>query len=129
MEKRWHILLCDAAVRLCPVHDFLDACRPVDQVKILRFLDLLEQMGHTLPRPYADVLHDGIHELRLHVAGEQVRLLYFFLYETYIIFYQVLRKHTDRVPERFIAETRTYRDDVARRLDRRRLEAIVHADV
>jgi hypothetical protein len=82
-----------------------------------------------LPRPYSDLLHDGIHELRVHVAGEPIRLLYFFMFETYIIFYQALHKHTDRVPERVITETRTYRDDVARRLDRKHLEAVVHADL
>jgi hypothetical protein len=129
MEKRWHILFCDAAVHICPVHDFLDSCQPADQVKILRILDLLEQMGPMLPRPYADLLRDGIHELRVHVGGEPIRLLYFFMFETYIIFYQALHKHTDRVPERVITETRTYRDDVARRLDRKHLEAVVHADL
>jgi phage-related protein len=38
----------------------------------------LEDRGHELRRPVADLLRDGIHELRPSCAGVHFRILYFF---------------------------------------------------
>jgi hypothetical protein len=128
-KKKWHILLCDAEMNECPASDFLDTLKPVFQVKVLRFLSLLEEMGPTLPRPYSDILRDGIHELRIKLGGEQYRLLYFFCYETFIVLYQVLRKNTDKVPEKVIVDTLRYREEFLKRKDRLELEGYVDAVV
>lgn len=48
----------------------LDAC--IARVKLLRAL------GHELRRPQADLLRDGIYELRAKVGRVNYRLLYFF---------------------------------------------------
>jgi hypothetical protein len=129
MHKRWHILYCDAAVPACPVTDFIDACPPRHQVKILRFLALLEEMGPTLPRPYADILHDGIHELRITLSGEQVRLLYFFCHQKFIILYYAFVKTASRVPEQFIRKVAGYREDLLARLNPQQLESLIHANL
>jgi hypothetical protein len=129
LDTRWHILFCDAAARICPVSDFLSQCKPQFKAKIVRILDLLEEMGPNLPRPYADTLHDGIHELRLKHSGDQVRLLYFFCHEVFIIFYEVVHKHTDRVPERSIEEMRAYREEFLRRLTTSKLEEVPHGNL
>ncbi len=110
MDKKWNILFCDPFMKPCPVAEFLDACSPAHQVKVLHFLELLEEMGPTLPRPYADLLEDGIHELRVSLSGDHMRLLYFFCFETYIIVYRALRKNTSKVPYEYISETKQYRD-------------------
>jgi len=88
------------------------------QVKVLHFLELLEEMGPTLPRPYADLLEDGIHELRVKLSGDQMRLLYFFCFETYIVVYRALIKNTSKVPDHYIRETRRYREAFLLRIDR-----------
>jgi hypothetical protein len=129
MDKRWHILYCDEVERECPVTDFIDACPPKHQVKILRFLALLEEMGPTLPRPYADVLYDGIHELRFKLSGTQIRLLYFFCFKKFIILYHALVKTTSRVPDRFIRQVARYRESLLARIDAEQLEALAHADI
>jgi hypothetical protein len=128
MEKKWTVLFCDPGAVVCPVTTFLDGCRPQHRVKILRLLGLLEEMGPTLPRPYADLLHDGIHELRVKLSGEQVRLFYFFCFERYIIFFEVLHKHTDQVPETVIRRTSLYRDKILAGLKPGLLEEAVRAD-
>ncbi len=110
MNKKWNVLFCDPFMKPCPVSDFLDACSPAHQVKVLHFLELLEEMGPTLPRPYADLLEDGIHELRISLSGDHMRLLYFFCFETYIIVYRALRKNTSKVPYEYISETKQYRE-------------------
>jgi hypothetical protein len=53
--------------------------------KVIAWIDKLQEMGPLLPRPYADILRDGIHELRIKVSRNQVRTLYFFVFESRII--------------------------------------------
>jgi DNA-binding Xre family transcriptional regulator len=118
MDKQWSLFLCDAQTRVCPVADFIESCRPAHQVKLIRIMKLLEEMGPNLPRPYADLLRNGIHELRVKLSGEQIRLLYFFCYESYIVFFEAVRKHTDAVPEKYIEETVHYRRDLLNRWSR-----------
>jgi len=109
-------------LRPCPASEFLEACSPAHQIKVLHFLELLEETGPTLPRPYADILREGIHELRIKLSGEQVRLLYFFCFETFIVLYQALRKHTSAVPEHFIRDTLQYRHDFMGKTKKEELE-------
>lgn len=118
MNKKWNILFCDPFLKPCPVSEFLNSCRPEHQVKVLHFLELLEEMGPTLPRPYADLLGDGIHELRVKLSGDHMRLLYFFCFENYIVVYRALRKNSSSVPDEYIQETRRYREAFLRRIDR-----------
>ncbi len=129
MSKKWSILFCDPFMKLCPVSDFLDSCRTEHQVKVLHFLELLEEMGPTLPRPYADLLEDGIHELRVSLSGDHIRILYFFCFETYIVAYHALRKHSSKVPDAYIQETRRYREMFLRRVDRGDLEKYNHENL
>jgi hypothetical protein len=119
-------MFCDAQAKRCPVSEFLEQCRTAHQIKLLHILELLEQMGPNLPRPYADILADGIHELRVKLSGEQIRMLYFFCCQHYIVFYAVLHKHTSRVPSHYIEATRRYREDFMRRIDASQLEKLTH---
>jgi phage-related protein len=126
-KKTWQILYCDALMKLCPITDFIESCKPRHQMKILRFLELLEELGPSLTRPYADLLHDGVHELRVTLSGEHVRFLYFFCFEEFIILYHAFWKHTDKVPERLIHETVRYRDSLLKRLDKTSLKKYTYA--
>jgi DNA-binding Xre family transcriptional regulator len=122
LNKKWSILFCDPYFRPCPAAEFLESCRPSHQIKVLHFLELLEETGPTLPRPYADLLRGGIHELRIKLSGDQVRLLYFFCFETFIVLYQALKKHTSAVPKNFIEDTLRYRQALMGRIGREELE-------
>ena len=128
-EKKWHVLFCDDQMQSCPVTDFIENCPPKHRVKILRFLSLLEEHGPTLPRPYADLLYDGIHELRLTLSGRQARVLYFFCYRKFIILYYAFLKNTKRVPNKFIRKVRDYRDDFLENISPQLLEEAAGAVV
>ena len=128
MDRKWPIIFCDDKAPVCPVSSFLDTVKPKHQVKILRFLSLLEEHGPTLPRPYADLLRDGIHELRIKLSGEQARMLYFFCYQKYIVFYFAFIKTSGRVPPKFIDEVVAYRDAFLTRVSAEDLEEQVNAD-
>ncbi len=41
-------------------------------------IERLVEMGHELRRPEADILRDGIYELRIHLGRVNYRILYFF---------------------------------------------------
>jgi hypothetical protein len=41
-------------------------------------IERLKELGHELRRPEADLLRDGIHELRVNLQGINYRMLYFF---------------------------------------------------
>ena len=111
MGNKWHILFCDEIELACPVTDFLNQCQPKHQVKVLRLLSLLEEQGPTLPRPYSDLLTDGIHELRFNLARNKVRMLYFFCFQKFIVLYYAFFKNTQRVPEKYIQKVIRYRDE------------------
>ena len=62
------------------MREFIDARSEREQAKLLCWIELLTDRGPNLPRPYSDLLEDGIHELRVILSGDQVRYLYFFCY-------------------------------------------------
>jgi hypothetical protein len=43
--------------------------------EILGLISFLQKKGSTLLCPYADLLEDGIHELRIRLSGDQARVL------------------------------------------------------
>ena len=56
---------------------------------------------HDLHRPYADILRDGIHELRLRVGRVNYRMLYFFHGNTAVVLTHGLTKEK-KVPNKEI---------------------------
>jgi len=127
IQKKWQILFCDEIEQECPVTEFINECRPVHQVKILRILSLLEEQGPILPRPYADILHDGIHELRFNLSENRVRVLYFFCYQKFIVLYFVFFKDTRKVPDKYIEKVIQYRSDFLGKISKQELEKRWHA--
>lgn len=61
-----------------PILDWLDKIPEKAQVKCLARLKRLEELGHELRRPEADLLRDEIYELRIGLQGIHYRILYFF---------------------------------------------------
>ena len=61
-----------------PVREWLKSLPVKAQRKCLAYLDMLEQHGHELRRPIADLLRDGIYEVRPAYQGVNYRVLYFF---------------------------------------------------
>lgn len=79
MTTKWHVLYYKTIDGKSPVADFIDSRKERNQAKILSLLSFLEEKGPNLPRPYSDLLEDGIHELRIKLSGDQIRILYFFV--------------------------------------------------
>lgn len=86
----------------CPLDDFISGLKSSNKEKVYAWISKLEEKGPLLPRPYADFLRDGIHELRIKLSGEQIRVLYFFIFQESIILTHHFEKNTDKVPNKEI---------------------------
>jgi phage-related protein len=61
-----------------PVLDWLQSLPEKQRLKAEEVVGLLASDGHELRRPHADILRDGIYELRVTTQHQQNRILYFF---------------------------------------------------
>ena len=61
-----------------PVLDWLDGLPTKAQDKCQVRIERLRDLGHELRRPEADILRDGIYELRVRLGTTNYRMLYFF---------------------------------------------------
>jgi len=77
----------------------------------MALLQLLEEEGIHLHRPYADLLEDGIHELRAKVSKLRYRVFYFFWQGNIIVITHGITKTTKRVAPREMRRAKAYRDD------------------
>jgi len=84
-----------------PALEFLERIPENPRAKTFKWLELLEEEGPNLPRPYADVLDGKIRELRVSQGHLEVRLLYFFVREKIIVSHGFLKK-THTVPRKEI---------------------------
>ncbi|HBB65805.1 MAG: hypothetical protein A2X28_03500 [Elusimicrobia bacterium GWA2_56_46] len=78
--------------RDCPVRDFLAGLPVKVKAKVAKWLQLLQEEGSDLKRPYADMLRDGIRELRVSFGHIEVRLLYFIEGKTIVLTHGFLKK-------------------------------------
>ncbi len=113
--SKWRAYHYTAIDGTCEIRNFLDGLPPNHRQKVLAWITMLEEEGPTLPRPYADLLVDGIHELRVRLSGDHVRILYFFVFQKSIILTHSFIKKTAAVPKGELVKAKKYRDDFKRR--------------
>ena len=75
---RTSVVLYQEADGSCPFLEWFAELPVKAQDKCFLRLERLRETGHELRRPEADLLRDGIYELRVSLQGLQYRILYFF---------------------------------------------------
>jgi phage-related protein len=75
---RTQVVFYQEAAGSVPVLDWLDTLPAKAQDKCRVKIERLRDLGHELRRPEADLLRDGIYELRVGLQGINYRILYFF---------------------------------------------------
>jgi phage-related protein len=115
MMHKWKVIFYETDKGKCPVQDFIASRSLNNRVKIFALISFLEEKGPNLPRPYADFLEDGIHELRIKLSGDQIRILYFFCYKDFIILAHPFIKKSNKVPISEINKANKLRSDFLRR--------------
>jgi phage-related protein len=129
MAQSWPIIYYEAEDGTCPLRGFIDARREREQAKLLGWISLLENRGPQLPRPYADLLKDGIHELRLSLSRDAVRVLYFFCYQRVVVLTHAFVKTTRAVPESEIRKAQGRRADFLSRFSEQTVRELLDADL
>ncbi|HAJ78963.1 MAG TPA: hypothetical protein DCO75_04265 [Fibrobacteres bacterium] len=114
-QSKWHVVYYTDTKECSDVLDFINDRKDREKAKILALLAVLEEQGPQLPRPYADILIDGLHELRVKLSGDQVRILYFFCYKDFIVLTNWFTKNTEKVPVREIEKAKKLRNDFIQR--------------
>ena len=123
--RKWKVIYYETTKKECYVQDFIDSVNKRNQAKILALIGALEEHGINLHRPYTDILRDGIHELRLKLSGRQVRVLYFFRYQKYIILTHAFVKTTGRIPKQEIEKAIGYREDFFKRFNEKKIKELL----
>ena len=77
-----------------PVEDAMQDLTEKEQMKVRAYIKILKEYGHTLRRPVADYLGDGIYELR----PQAHRVFYFFFLKDSAVLLHMIRKNTDKTP-------------------------------
>lgn len=98
---RTEVLFYQEAPGNVPVLDWLKELRERDQkayANCVVAIERLAEFGHELRRPTADILRDGIYELRAKRGHVHYRILYFFHGRNVVVLAHGLTKK-DRVPE------------------------------
>ena len=68
-----------------PVEDWIDSLEPKMRAKLIAMLELLEEKGNALRKPFTESLGDGIFELRVIQGNNISRALFFFYIDQRII--------------------------------------------
>ena len=111
MCAKWKLLYYVKKDGTKPVEEYIRKLSINERAKTFAFIEHLKEKEPDLHRPYADLLEDGIHELRIKLTGDQVRILYFFCYKNIIVLTNAFEKHTDKVPKSEIKTAKKNRDD------------------
>ena len=127
--RAWHVIYYEDSAGFSQVFDFIEKRKTREKAKALAWIEQLEIRGPNLPRPYADLLEDGIHELRLKLSGNQVRILYFFCFKDFIVLTNASIKTTSKVPKSEIQTAKTRRTDFLKRFDEKVLRRMTNENV
>lgn len=83
-----------------PLMEWLDGLPPKVQDKCIVRIERLAELGHELRRPEADLLRDGIHEMRASHQSVHYRMLYFFHEQRAVVTHGLTKER--QVPDREI---------------------------
>ena len=61
----WHVLYYTKKDASMPVMEYIHNLSKNERAKLMALIEFLEDKGPNLHRLYADLLEDGIHELRI----------------------------------------------------------------
>ena len=81
-----------------PVEEFLDSLDSKMNAKMVALMELLEEKGNALRKPYSGPLGDGIFEIRCKFGSSITRALYFFYSGEKIIITNGFTKKGQKTP-------------------------------
>jgi len=82
-----------------PVEEFINDLDYKTRAKVLARIEFLEERWQELRRPYVDSLQEGLYELRVIFSGNQIRVIYAYMFKDYIVLLHGIIKKTEEVPQ------------------------------
>ena len=101
----------------CPMKEFMDSLTIKMRAKVLRSIGLLQNNSFLLREPFSKALGDGIFELRIKLANNITRVLYFFVIDRKVVLTNGFVKKTQKTPQKEIELAKKYRYDYLKRKD------------
>lgn len=101
-----------------PVAEFLDSLDDKMAAKLIGLMEVLEEKGTELIKPYSEHLEDGIFELRCKQGSNITRVMYFFYVGKKIIATNGFVKKTQKTPPKEIKLAKERRTDWLKRHDK-----------
>ena len=98
-----------------PAEAYINSLDAKLSAKVYRTLVMLEDNGSELREPYSKHLDDGIFEVRVRVATNSARVLYFFHIGKRVILTHGFTKKTQKTPPSEIERAKKYRRDFLER--------------
>lgn len=103
--EKYDVQLYEKANGDCPIQDFLDSLDDKMAAKMYGMIELLEENGPALRKPYSEHLQDGIFELRAKFSSNITRVIYFFYVDKRIILTNGFVKKTQKTPKKRITNS------------------------
>ena len=94
-----------------PVEEFINDLEFKTKAKVLARIEFLEERWQELRRPYVDTLKEGLYELRVIFSGNQVRVIYAYMFKDYIILLHGIIKKTKEVPQEDMLKAKNRMND------------------
>jgi phage-related protein len=98
-----------------PAEEFLKESDVKMRARLVGILQILQEKGNMLRKPYSKSLSDGIFEVRGKVGSDISRVLYFFYNDGKIILTNGFVKKTQKTSKSEIALAKKYREDYMER--------------
>jgi phage-related protein len=125
----WKVIFFSNSSSGSEILEYIYSLKENSRAKVFSWLNKLSEQGPNLPRPYSDLITDGIHELRIKLKGDQARILYFFCYKDYIVLTNTFIKQTDKVPEKEIRRSKKIREEFLSKYNEEQIGGLYDRDL
>lgn len=125
----WKIIIYKDKELKSEILDYVYKLKDSSKAKFFSWLSKLSEEGPNLHRPYSDLIEDGIHELRIKLTRNQIRILYFFCFKEYIILTNLFIKNTDQIPSKEIKKSKLIRSEFLERINESEIGRLYDRDI
>ena len=98
-----------------PAKEFIQSLDVKMKAKVMKTVELLQNNGTELRKPYSEHLEDGIFELRVKIGSDISRVLYFFVVGRRVILTNGFIKKKQKTPANEIERAKRYRAEFLRK--------------
>jgi len=115
ISKQYTCIFYETVHGNTPVEDFIEGLDEKTQNKFIFKKELLEQFGTKLGYPHTKNLKNELFELRLKSIKGQIRIIFFFYLNNFIILVHGFIKKTQKISKKEILTSKKRRDDFLKR--------------